>query len=161
MRSARAARVARRRPAPDDPSGANGASSSSDHGIQVGVGYTLGDLFFYANFEQLKYQTDGLSGPIVDEYKRNAWSIAGKWNVATGYIGAQFIQAQNATCDMADGSSCNADNTGGRMVGLGYYHTLSKQTQAYVMGTYIKNDSLQSYFPPAAARRSAQAFQSV
>ena len=46
---------------------------------------------------------------------------------------------------MADGSGCNADNTGARMVGLGYYHTLSKQTQAYVMGTYIKNDSLQSY----------------
>ena len=127
--------------------GVNGATSSSDHGIQVGVGYTLGDIFFYANFEQLKYQTDGLVGPIVNEYKRNAWSIAGKWNIATGYVGAQYIQAQNATCDMADGSSCNADNTGGKMVGLGYYHTLSKQTQAYIMGTYIKNDSLQSFLP--------------
>ena len=127
------------------PGAGTGASSSSDHGIQVGVGYTLGDIFMYANFEQLKYSVDGLAGAIVNEYKRNAWSLAAKWNVATGYIGAQYVQAQNATCEMADGSGCNADNTGARMVGLGYYHTLSKQTQAYVMGTYIKNDSLQSY----------------
>ncbi len=31
------------------------------------------------------------------------------------------------------------------MVGLGYYHTLSKQTQAYIMGTYNNNDDLQYY----------------
>jgi hypothetical protein len=55
--------------------------------------------------------------------------------------------ANNGKCDNADGSGCNADNTGAKMVGLGYYHTLSKQTQAYIMGTYIKNDSLQSYLP--------------
>jgi predicted porin len=51
----------------------------------------------------------------------------------------------NATCELASGAGCNADDTGAKMVGLGYYHTLSKQTQAYVMGTYIHNDSLQSY----------------
>jgi predicted porin len=127
------------------PGGGNGATSSSDHGWQVGAGYTFGDIFAYANFEQLKYQTDGLAGPIVNEYQRNAWSIGAKWNISTGYIGGQYVQGMNASCTVADGSGCSASGTGGKMVGVGYYHTMSKQTQAYVMATYIKNDSLQSY----------------
>jgi predicted porin len=31
------------------------------------------------------------------------------------------------------------------MIGLGYYHTLTKQTQAYVMGTWIDNKDLGLY----------------
>jgi predicted porin len=127
--------------------GFNGATSSRDQGFQVGVGYTLGDIFLFGNFERLKYKTDGIAGPIIDRYRRDAWSVGLKWNVPTGYVGAQYIQAQNGKCDLADGTACNADNTAAKMVGLGYYHTLSKQTQAYVMATYIKNDSLQSYLP--------------
>lgn len=120
-------------------------TSTNDKGIEVGGGYTLGDIFLFATFEQLKYQADGLvAATDVTEYKRNAWSIGLKWNVATGYFGAQFIDALSAKCENIAGN-CNADHTGGKMVGLGYYHTLSKQTQAYVMGSYIKNDELQSY----------------
>jgi predicted porin len=120
-------------------------SSTSDKGIEVGGGYTLGDVFLFATFEQLKYNADGLTAAAdITEYKRNAWSLGLKWNVATGYIGAQYIQAMNAKCENV-GGNCNADKTGAKMVGLGYYHTLSKQTQAYIMASYIKNDDLQSY----------------
>jgi predicted porin len=120
-------------------------TSTSDTGIELGGGYTLGDIFLFATFEELKYQADGLSAlSDVTEYKRNAWSIGMKWNVATGYIGAQFLDAMSASCTNVAGN-CNADKTGAKMVGLGYYHTLSKQTQAYVMGAYIKNDELASY----------------
>ena len=121
------------------------ATTSKDEGIQLGGGYTLGDIFIFAIFEELKYKEDGLAGPEVSQYKRNAFDIGLKWNVATGYFGAQFILAQNGKCDMADGSSCNADKTGAKMLSLGYYHTLSKQTQAYVMASYTKNDDLQYY----------------
>jgi len=121
------------------------ANSTKDYGWQLGVGYTLGDIFMFANFEQLKYQADGLAGATVSEYKRKAWSVGAKWNIATGYVGGQYIQAQNASCEMADGSGCNADQTGAKMVGVGYYHTLSKQTQAYIMGSYTNNDDLQFY----------------
>jgi predicted porin len=31
------------------------------------------------------------------------------------------------------------------MASAGYYHTLSKQTQAYIMGSYTSNDDLQFY----------------
>ena len=120
-------------------------TSTSDTGIELGGGYTLGDIFLFATFEELKYKADGLTAATdITEYKRNAWSVGLKWNVATGYVGAQFIDAMNAKCTSV-GGGCNADKTGAKMVGLGYYHTLSKQTQAYVMGAYIKNDELASY----------------
>lgn len=123
----------------------NGATGSKDHAIQVGGGYTLGDIFIFANYEQLKYEADGL-GTIgaLNEYKRNAWSIGAKWNIPTGYIGGQYIQAQDGKCEMV-GGGCNASETGARMVGIGYYHTLSKQTQAYFMATWINNKDLASY----------------
>ena len=119
------------------------ATASDDHGVQLGVGYTFGDIFAYVNFEQLKYSSDLVTGGS-DEYKRNAFSIGAKWNVSTGYVGGQFIKAMSGSCELA-GAGCSANDTGGYMVGLGYYHTLSKQTQAYVMATYVNNDDLQYY----------------
>ena len=123
-------------------------TASKDQGIQVGVGYTFGDIFVYANFEQLKYQTDveanALTGAGTAEYKRNAFSIGAKWNVATGYVGAQVIDARNGSCSLP-GTGCSGNDTSGYMIGLGYYHTLSKQTQAYVMASYEHNGSLQYY----------------
>jgi len=120
-------------------------TSTKDQGIQVGVGWTLGDLFLFAQYEGLKYKADGLSAATdIIEYKRNAWGLGMKWNVPTGYVGAQYIHAMNGSCQSV-GGGCNASQTGGDMVGVGYYHTLSKQTQAYIMGTWIGNDDLNQY----------------
>ena len=120
-------------------------TSTSDQGIQVGVGYTLGDIFLFANFEGLKYKADGLGAATdIIEYKRNAWSIGAKWNVPTGYFGGQYIKAMNGSCQSV-GGGCDASKTGADMVGIGYYHTLSKQTQAYIMATWIGNDDLNMY----------------
>ena len=120
--------------------------SSKDSGIQVGVGYTLGDMFIFANFERLKYETDGLCGAAIDEYRRNAWSVGTKWNVPTGYVGAQYMQAyeRQVRAGRRLGSAMRS-KTGCKSIGAGYYHTLSKQTQAYVMGQYISNDDLNFY----------------
>jgi len=120
-------------------------SSTSDQGIQVGVGYTLGDLFLFAQYEGLKYKAEGLSvATDIIEYKRNAWGLGVKWNIPTGYVGAQYIHAMNGSCQSV-GGGCDASKTGGDMVGVGYYHTLSKQTQAYIMATWIGNDDLNQY----------------
>jgi predicted porin len=122
----------------------NGGTSSSDHGLQVGAGYTLGDVFIFANFEQLKYESDGVAVGGLSEYKRNAYSVGVKWNIATGYVGAQYMQALNASCTRV-GGGCSGDETGARSIGVGYYHTLSKQTQAYIMAQYINNGDLNIY----------------
>lgn len=124
--------------------GVAAGTNSSDHGIQVGGGYTLGDIFFYVTFEQLKYNDDGLAAG-VKAYRRNAEDIGVKWNLPTGYVGAQVMLAQNGNCDLVSGAACDAASSGGKIFSVGYYHTLSKQTQAYIMADYNKNDSLQ-YF---------------
>jgi len=120
-------------------------NSTSDQGLQLGVGYTLGDIFIFAQYEGLKYKTDGLTAASdITEYKRNAWGFGLKWNVPTGYFGGQYIHAMNGSCQSV-GGGCNASATGADMIGLGYYHTLSKQTQTYIMGTWVGNDDLNQY----------------
>ena len=127
-----------------------GGTGSTDKGFQFGLGYTFGDVFLFANFERLQYKTDGtflfngITAAGQLEYKRNAFGFGGKWNMATGYLGGQFIKANSGDCTIP-GQGCSGADTGGYMLGLGYYHTMSKQTQAYVMGTWNHNDSLQYY----------------
>ncbi len=129
--------------------GAAGSStSSSDKGVQFGMGYTFGDVFIFANFEQVAVQDRrnlrGRSSRRPGEYKRNAYGIGVKWNLSTGYVGGQFIKANSGDCSLP-GQGCSATDTGGWMVGAGYYHTMSKQTQAYVVLDYQKNQQLQYY----------------
>jgi predicted porin len=121
-----------------------GATGSKDKGLQFGVGYTFGDIFAFANWEQLKYESDNVIAGNLNEYKRNAYSIGMKWNLATGYVGAQWVAARNGDCTI-NGATCSADKTSAQMIGLGYYHNLSKQSQAYVMGTWLNNADLNSY----------------
>ena len=126
------------------------AFSTTDYAWQLGGGYTFGDIFVYGIYEQLKYKADGLAGTTVNQYKRNAYEIGVKWNIATGYVGAEWNQALGASCELANGGGCNADQTGAKMISAGYYHTLSKQTQAYVMASYTNNDDL-NFFGVAGA----------
>jgi len=123
-----------------------GATGSKDTAGQLGVSYALGDILLFGIYEELKYQLDGVTAG-VDEWKRNAWSLGLKWNLATGYVGAQFVQALDgkATCVVNCGLVGSGNDTGAKMIGVGYYHTLSKQTQAYVMGTWIDNKDLGLY----------------
>jgi predicted porin len=121
---------------------AGAATNTKDDAIQVGVGYTLGDIFIFANFERLQYEADNVGAGLINEYERDAWSVGMKWNLPTGYVGAQYMQARDADCEFEGAGGCNADETGAKSIGLGYYHTLSKQTQAYVMGQYIRNEDL-------------------
>ena len=117
-------------------------TSSKDKAYQLGVSYTLGDIMLFGVFEQLKYTTDGQTlATAVDEYKRGAWNVGLKWNLATGYVGAQYIQAMSASCTTV-AAGCNADNTGAKTLGIAYYHTLTKQSQAYIAAQWLKNDDL-------------------
>jgi len=128
----------------------NAGLDSNDRAMQLGVGYTLGDIFIFANYEMLKYKNNGVTttggggANPVTEYSRDAWGIGMKWNLASGYIGAQYISALDgdAKCLV---TGCTANDTGASMIGLGYYHTMSKQTQVYVLGSWLGNDDLANY----------------
>lgn len=121
-------------------------TGSSDKAFEVGAAYTAGDLTVNFIWEQLKYDDDGLTAATdISEWKRNAIQVAAKYNVPTGNIAFAVIKAQSGKCTFAGAASCDASNTGALNVNLAYYHTLSKQTQAYILGTYLKNDDLATY----------------
>ena len=116
----------------DDMFGANASSqlpaswagtSSKDDGIQVGGGFSFGDLGLHARYEQLKYKTDGATS-AANEYKRNAYWLGVKYNLPSGYIGAELGMAQEGKTNVG-----TVDNTDGRIFGIGYFHNLSKQSQ--------------------------------
>ena len=126
--------------------GTAGATGSSDTAIQIGAGWTLGDIFIFANYEMLEYELDGVAGAGINSWERDAASIGLKWNLASGYLGAQYIMAMEGDCGLAGGASCAAaDDTGASQISAGYYHNLSKQTQAYIVGAYLDNDDNGTY----------------
>jgi predicted porin len=122
-------------------------TSATDTGINAGVAYTLGDIRIFAMFEQLKYKHEGSAAGDISEYKRNAWGAGLKWNLPNGYVGGQYLQANNASCSNNDGTACNASETGARLYGAGYFHNMSKQTQVYLVGARIDNKDLASFAP--------------
>lgn len=127
-------------------SGATTSPSSKDKAYQLGGAYTLGDIRLFVLFEQLKYEIDqsALAAGDVSEYKVKHYGFGLKWNVATGYVGAQYLKASDGTCTSI-GVNCDAKDTGASQVSLGYYHTMSKQTQVYVVGAYLNNKDLARY----------------
>ena len=113
-------------------------TGSKDQAFQVGGGYTFGDLLLTAIVERLEYKAD--NGALTD-YKRNAEWLGAKYNVPTGYIGAEAGIAQSASCE----GTLACGGTGAKMLSAGYWHNLSKQSQLFVIGDYVKNDDNATY----------------
>ncbi len=122
--------------------GAGSSESSTDVGWHVGAAYTLGDIKIFGGWENIKYESD-LNGGGDADWERDAFYVGLKWNLASGYLGAQYIQALEANCGGALDDSC--DDTGAQMIGVGYYHTMSKQTQLYIVGSWLDNDDGGTY----------------
>jgi predicted porin len=110
-------------------------TDSSDTGIQLGAGMMFGDLGVHLRYERLKYETSGI-GPS-NEYKRNAYWVGVKYNLPSGYVGAELGIAQDGDLN---GNSVN--DTGAKMFGIGYFHNLSKQSQLqFIYGRTDNNDN--------------------
>ena len=112
----------------DDMFGANamgitGGNSSKDTGIQVGGGFSFGDLSLGLRFEQLSYKTDGATSAGQQVRARRVLGVV-KYNLPSGYIGAELGMANDGKTNIGD-----VNDTGARMFGIGYFHNLSKQSQ--------------------------------
>src|SRR4051812_37599303 len=114
-------------------------STSKDTGVQVGGGWQLGDLGLHLRYEQLKYETTGGLGGD-NEYKRNAYWFAVKYNLPSGYIGAEIGIAEDGKLNGSDVS-----DTGARMFGIGYFHNLSKQSQLQFIYGRMDNKDQATY----------------
>ena len=131
-------------------------TSSKDTGIQIGGGYTIGDLGLHLRYEQLKYKLDG-SSSVVDEYKRNAFWFGAKYNLPSGYVGGEVGVAQNGKTNVG-----TVDKTGAKMIAIGYFHNLSKQSQLQFIYGHTSNDDKATYAqagaPGAAPGSTNQTF---
>ncbi len=132
-------------------------TNSKDDAWEIGAGWTLGDLALHARFETLKYKLDNSNG--ISEYKRNAWWIAAKYNLPSGYVGAEIGIAKDGTCTDAVAGTCVADKldreTGATMFGAGYFHNLSKQSQLQFIYARTSNKDNGTYAQIDAAGGSA------
>jgi predicted porin len=99
------------------------STGSKDTGIQIGGGFMIGDLGLNLRYERLKYTDEG-TGLTVSEYKRDAYWFGVKYNLPSGYVGAELGIARDGKTNAG-----TASDTGAKMFGVGYFHNLSKQSQ--------------------------------
>jgi predicted porin len=114
-----------------------GGTDNKADALQVGGGFTLGDLNLYARYERLQWKA---SGGLVDKLQRSHYWFAGKLGLPSGYLGAEFGIAAKAKIDGNDVAS-----SGAKMFSVGYFHNLSKQSQLQFIGTRISNDDNAAY----------------
>jgi predicted porin len=135
------------------------ATDCKDTGLQVGGGVMFGDVSVYARYEMLEYKANaGVSGSDVNKYERDAVWVAAKLNLASGYVAAEIGVAMEGDCTRVNGAACNGADTGATLIGLGYFHNLSKQSQLQFIASAINNDAAAQYaFAGGPANSNGQA----
>ena len=133
--------------------GDTAGTSSKDTGVQVGGGYTFGDLGLHLRYERLKYEntaSPGFGGDV--EYKRDAGWIGVKYSLPSGYVGAELGIARDGKLN-----GTKQDNTGAKMFGIGYFHNLSKQSQLQFIYGRTDNKDAATYTQAGAPGNGAGA----
>ncbi len=105
-------------------------------GMSLGGGITLGSFLITARMEQLEWDLSSGAG----KFERDHMWAGVKWTLPGGYFGAEVGMAGKLGTPGGD-----LPNSEAMMIGLGYFHNLSKQSQLYVVGTQISNDDNAAY----------------
>lgn len=119
---------------------------SNDDAIQVGGGWTFGDLGLHLRYEMLSYELDGAAAGTVNSYERDAVWFGLKYNLPSGYIGAEYGVAMEGDTNLG-----TADDTGAKLFGIGYFHNLSKQSQLQFIYGRTDNDDAATYTQAGAS----------
>ncbi|MGQ0578084.1 MAG: porin, partial [Betaproteobacteria bacterium] len=120
-------------------------TGSSDDAFQVGGGFSIAGFDLHLRYEELKYETDGLTTVgDVNSVERNAMWFGVKYNLPSGYIGGEYGDAGDYDCTQI-GGACTAPDTGAKMYGIGYFHNLSKQSQLQFIYAATDNDTNGTY----------------
>ncbi|HKQ24512.1 MAG TPA: porin [Burkholderiales bacterium] len=105
-------------------------------GMSAGGGIALGPFLITARVEQLEWELAGGAGSFE---RQHIWAGL-KWTLPGGYFGAEVGMAGELDSPIGEIPDSEA-----MMIGLGYFHNLSKQSQLYVVGTQISNDDNSNY----------------
>ncbi|HEX4985455.1 MAG TPA: porin [Burkholderiales bacterium] len=148
--------------------GTSTVTNSKDNAYMIGAGWKFSSIGLGLDFiyEHLDYKADGgtvsLGGNIgqtgVDDYKRDAYWIGAKYDLPSGYLGAEFGIAEDGKTNVG-----KANDTGAKMFAIGYYHNLSKQSQLQFVYARTDNDDNANYIqfdaPSGALGSTNQAFE--
>jgi predicted porin len=104
-------------------------------GMSVGGGFAFGPFLITARVEQLEWE-DTIGGKLERDHM---WAGL-KWTLPSGYFGAEVGMAGELGTPTGD-----QPNSEAMMIGVGYFHNLSKQSQLYFVGTMIDNDDNANY----------------
>jgi predicted porin len=116
----------------------NAGTSSKDTGLQVGGTYMFGDFTVGLRYEMLEYKVDNAVN--INKVERDAWFINGKMNLPTGYAAVQFGMAGDR-----DINGTKQADSGAKMIGVGYFHNLSRQSQMQIIYNQTDNDANANY----------------
>jgi predicted porin len=109
--------------------------NAEDTGWLIGVRYRIGPVTLGLTYTDL--EADNGTGTVI---ARNAWNLAGEWQ-----IGAGAIRAGYALADDTDVNGATVSSSGAKQYQIGYWHNLSKRTKAYAAYVKLDNDSAGVY----------------
>jgi predicted porin len=101
---------------------------------RLGGTYNFGMGTVGLMFDRVKAEATGTS------VKRNAWFVPVTFNVGSGKIIAQYGQAADIK-----GCAAGCDDTAGKLMAVGYEHSLSKRTMLKAIYSQVKNEASASY----------------
>jgi len=111
--------------------------NSTDSVMLIGGGLKFGDLKVGIWMDRVKYKTSNVTLGL-SEVSRTAFWIPVTYNLPTGVIGASYLKANDLSGTNV-GGTFNTGDTGATAWQASYFHSLSKQTQPYVMFQRVAN----------------------
>jgi len=117
--------------------------NSTDSVMLIGGGLKFGDLKVGIWMDRVKYKTSNVTLGL-SEVSRTAFWIPVTYNLPTGVIGASYLKANDLSGTNV-GGTFNTGDTGVSVIQASYFHSLSKQTQPFVMFQRASNGALGVY----------------
>jgi hypothetical protein len=146
--------------------GFDATKNTVDQGVKAGAGYELANPFgtttIGAVWEllMLGYQHNaGLAATAVKSYDRQAFMVNLKHRMGNHEFRARYEYADNGTCKLAGGATCNFDiGKGAQNYALGYAYYLTSAAQVYAFFTKIENERGATYTTATAGPPSKSSF---
>lgn len=109
-----------------------GAGSTDDSGMRAGGGVTWGNLAVDFIWETNEWDSTSAGGAKIE---RDGYWLGGSWTLPTGKVAFGYIMMDDRDVNGAAVSSSGTDN-----IAIGYYHTLSANSNLYVIYNAMDND---------------------
>lgn len=131
----------------------NGGKTTSDTGMKAQAGVTLfSRLTVGAIVEYLEYTAEEATN--IAEYSRLAFGGHAKLQLPFAYIGVGAGMAQDGKFKDTSDVTGTALDSGGRYLGLGYFHKLNDEAEVHLKGTVLQNKASASFALPSGATPS-------